>query len=49
MRDRAGRRYTAVDADLVLGELATCEILYDRKIESLSSGKLIRRLVARKP
>jgi SAM-dependent methyltransferase len=49
MRDRAGRRYTAVDADLVLGKLAMCEILYDRKIESLSSGQLIRRLVARKP
>ncbi len=49
VRDPAGRLYTAFDANLVLAGLAACEILHDQETRSLSSGKLIRRLVARKP
>lgn len=48
-RDDSGRLYTAFDAHHVLAALGGWEILHDRELESLSSGKIIRRVVARKP
>ncbi len=47
-RDEHGRLYAAFDPDLVLRALASIEILLDEKVGSLSSGKPIRRIVARK-
>jgi SAM-dependent methyltransferase len=48
LRDPHGRLYAAFDADLVLAALAQTEILLDEQPISLSSGKAIRRIVARK-
>jgi hypothetical protein len=43
VRDPAGRLYTAFASELVLGAHGACEILYDRKLESLSSARVIRQ------
>jgi trans-aconitate methyltransferase len=47
-RDERGRLYAAFDADLVLQALTTARILLDEQRVSISSGKTVRRLVARK-
>jgi SAM-dependent methyltransferase len=47
-RDEHGRLYAAFDPQLVLRALESTEILLDEQVGSLSSGKLIRRIVARK-
>jgi hypothetical protein len=47
-RDEHGRLYAAFDPERVLRALATSEILLDEQVGSVSSGKLIRRIVARK-
>jgi len=47
-RDEHGRLYAAFDPQLVLRALGSTEILLDEQVGSLSSGKLIRRIVARK-
>lgn len=46
-RDEHCRLYAAFDPDRVLRALASTEILLDEQVGSLSSGKLIRRIVAR--
>ncbi len=48
-RDEFGRLYTAFDPNLVLHALESAEILLDEQSDSASSGKLVRRIVARKP
>ncbi|MBX9825828.1 MAG: class I SAM-dependent methyltransferase [Xanthobacteraceae bacterium] len=48
-RDGAGRLYTAFDSDLVRQALAGAVLLLDDEPVSLSSGKKIHRIVARKP
>ena len=47
-RDGHGRLYAAFGPELVLQALAGAETLLDEEVRSVSSGKLIRRLVARK-
>jgi SAM-dependent methyltransferase len=47
-RDEFGRLYAAFDPALVLRPLASAEILLDEQVDSVSSGKVIRRIVARK-
>jgi hypothetical protein len=47
-RDEHGRLYAAFDPEWVLRPLKSTEILLDEQVGSLSSGKLIRRIVARK-
>jgi SAM-dependent methyltransferase len=47
-RDEHGRLYAAFDPALVLGALAGSAVLLDETVGSLSSGKLIRRIVARR-
>jgi hypothetical protein len=47
-RDEHGRLYAAFDADLVLRGLRAWKILLDEQRVSISSGKTVRRLVARK-
>jgi SAM-dependent methyltransferase len=47
-RDKHGRLYAAFDVGLVLNELKAAPILLDERGDSASSGKLIRRIVARK-
>jgi SAM-dependent methyltransferase len=47
-RDAHGRLYAAFDPELVLRALATAQLLLDEQVGSLSSGKLIRRIIARK-
>ena len=47
-RDERGRLYAAFDADLVLRGLRASKILLDEQRVSISSGKTVRRLVARK-
>jgi hypothetical protein len=47
-RDEHGRLYAAFDPDLVLRALAATEVLLDEQVGSVSSGKLIRRIVVRK-
>ncbi len=47
-RDPHGRLYSAFDKDLVAGALAGCTILLDEETISVSSGKAIHRIVARK-
>jgi SAM-dependent methyltransferase len=46
-RDDLGRLYTDFDPDLVLQGLGSAGILWDEQSGSLSSGKLVRRIVAR--
>jgi SAM-dependent methyltransferase len=47
-RDEHGRLYAAFDANLVLQPLTTTKILLDEQRVSISSGKTVRRIVARK-
>ena len=48
LRDPHGRLYAAFDPDLVMATLRPTEILLDEQPISVSSGKAIRRIVARK-
>lgn len=48
MRDPHGRLYAAFDPAIVLTELAATTLLLDEEVVSASSGKKIRRLVAKK-
>ncbi len=48
-RDDFGRLYAAFDPAEVLQALAGTEMLLDEQVGSLSSGKPIRRIVARRP
>ena len=48
LRDAAGRLYTAFDSELVRGALGGMSLLLDDEPVSLSSGKTIHRIVARK-
>jgi SAM-dependent methyltransferase len=47
-RDQHGRLYAAFEPDRVLGALTATEVLLDEQVGSVSSGRLIRRIVARK-
>jgi SAM-dependent methyltransferase len=47
-RDEHGRLYAAFDSGQVLRALARTHVMLDEQVGSLSSGKLIRRVVARK-
>ena len=47
-RDKHGRLYASFDAALVLNALAAAKVLLDEQAGSASSGKLVRRVVARK-
>ncbi len=47
-RDEHGRLYAAFDPERVLRALTTTEMLLDEQVGSVSSGKLIRRIVARR-
>jgi SAM-dependent methyltransferase len=47
-RDEHGRLYAAFDPALVLRVLAWTDVLLDEQVGSVSSGKLIRRIVGRK-
>jgi SAM-dependent methyltransferase len=47
-RDEHGRLYAAFPSALVFQGLGSAEILLDAQLDSLSSGKLVRRVVARK-
>ena len=47
-RDSQGRLYSAFARDLVVGALAGATILHDEETLSISSGKAIHRIVARK-
>jgi SAM-dependent methyltransferase len=47
-RDEHGRLYAAFDPQRVLSPLKEADILLDEQVGSVSSGKLIRRIVARK-
>ncbi len=48
-RDEHGRLYAAFDPNHVLRALTGAEMLLDEQVGSVSSGKLIRRIVARRP
>lgn len=48
VRDKSERLYAAFDADLVRGALKDAALLLDEAVVSLSSGKKIHRLIARK-
>ncbi len=48
-RDKHGRLYAAFDKRVVLAELSGAAILLDEEVVSASSGKVIHRIVARKP
>jgi SAM-dependent methyltransferase len=47
-RDEHGRLYAAFDPERVLRALKTTQVLLDEQVGSVSSGKLIRRIVVRK-
>jgi len=47
-RDEHGRLYAVVDPDLVNKALSDLKVLLDEELDSTSSGKRIRRIVARK-
>jgi SAM-dependent methyltransferase len=47
-RDEHGRLYAAFDPERVLRALTATQVLLDEQVGSVSSGKLIRRIVARK-
>jgi SAM-dependent methyltransferase len=49
LRDAHGRLYAAFDASLVRNEPSAATLLLDEEVTSVSSGKTIHRLVARKP
>ncbi|MBB3571920.1 SAM-dependent methyltransferase [Rhizobium sp. BK491] len=46
-RDKHGRLYANFDGDLVRGVLDAATVLLDEQLESASSGKMVRRIVAR--
>ena len=48
-RHADGRLYSAFAPDLVRGHLANCAILHFEDVNSVSSGKRICRIIARKP
>ncbi|MFC5265740.1 class I SAM-dependent methyltransferase [Kribbella qitaiheensis] len=48
-RDDSGRLYAVVDAAGVRNALVPAELLLDEEVTSGSSGKTIRRVIARKP
>jgi SAM-dependent methyltransferase len=48
-RDEHGRLYAAFDPALVFEGLGSAEILLDEQAGSLSSGKLVRRVICRAP
>jgi 2-polyprenyl-3-methyl-5-hydroxy-6-metoxy-1,4-benzoquinol methylase len=48
LRDAHCRLYAAFDASLVRAELSAASLLLDEEVTSISSGKTIHRLVARK-
>jgi SAM-dependent methyltransferase len=48
-RDEHGRLYAAFEPERVLLALQGTEMLLDEQVGSVSSGKLIRRIVVRKP
>jgi SAM-dependent methyltransferase len=47
-RDQHGRLYAAFDPERVLRALAVSEVLLDEQVGSVSSGRRVRRIVARK-
>jgi SAM-dependent methyltransferase len=47
-RDEHGRLYASFEPERALGALSQTELLLDEQVGSVSSGKLIRRVVARK-
>ena len=47
-RDEHGRLYAAFEPERVMSALKAAQILLDEQVGSVSSGKLIRRLVVRK-
>jgi len=47
-RDEHGRLYAAFEPERVLRALTATQVLLDEQVGSVSSGKLIRRIVARK-
>ncbi|EIC85107.1 bifunctional 2-polyprenyl-6-hydroxyphenol methylase/3-demethylubiquinol 3-O-methyltransferase UbiG [Serratia sp. M24T3] len=47
-RDEQGRLYAAFDERIVINGLVGAQLLMDEKVVSQSSGKIIRRIVARK-
>jgi SAM-dependent methyltransferase len=47
-RDEHGRLYAAFDSALVFQGLGSADILLEEQLDSNSSGKLVRRIVARK-
>lgn len=47
-RDEHGRLYAAFEPERVLSALKAAQILFDEQVGSVSSGKLIRRIVVRK-
>jgi hypothetical protein len=47
-RDDHGRLYASFESERVLRALAGTEVLLDEQVGSVSSGKLIRRIVVRK-
>jgi SAM-dependent methyltransferase len=47
-RDEHGRLYAAFDPERVLRALKATQVLLDQQVGSVSSGKLIRRIVVRK-
>ena len=47
-RDEHGRLYAAFEPERVVRALTAADVLLDEQVGSLSSGKLIRRIVARK-
>jgi hypothetical protein len=47
-RDEHGRLYAAFDPERVLLALTANKVLLDEQVGSVSSGRLIRRIVARK-
>jgi SAM-dependent methyltransferase len=49
LRDDRGRLYAAFDADLVRRPLAALETLHDEASLSVSSGRTVHRLIARRP
>lgn len=48
-RDEHGRLYAAFDPQLVLRALSDAVVVLDEQVVSPSSGKTIRRIIARKP
>jgi len=47
-RDEHERLYAVFDPQVVIGALASTRLLLDEQVGSVSSGKLIRRIVAKK-